>query len=190
MREVTQAGAAVAFGDGHAEQSELAELLPHVGGKLVRAVDLGGARCELGVAHALHRVAQSVEFLGEVGIEQQRGSLDDCACPLFPGQRRPNPLSTERRGAKNNYTLSRSLSTAASTAAGWSRCRACPQSARKSVSILAAFTALFAMQSSCAGEAYWSPSPRIATIGQRMPRISSAMLQFRNVASSQMSFQP
>ena len=67
--EVAQARAAVGFGNRHAEQAQLAELLPHVGGEFVLRVDLGRARRQLRIAHALHGIAQGVEFLGEVGIE-------------------------------------------------------------------------------------------------------------------------
>ena len=69
VREVPQARSSMAFRHGHPEQAQLAELLPHVGRELVLRVDFGRSRRQLRIAHALHGIAQGVEFLGEVGIE-------------------------------------------------------------------------------------------------------------------------
>jgi hypothetical protein len=69
--EISQARAAVRIRHRHAQEAQLAQLSPHVRRERVLRVDLGGARRQLRVAHALHRVSKRVEFLVEVGIEKQ-----------------------------------------------------------------------------------------------------------------------
>ncbi|CAM5412138.1 hypothetical protein SSTU70S_01591 [Stutzerimonas stutzeri] len=67
--QVAKAGAAVFLGNGHAEQTHLAELLPHVGRKQVVLVDGRGARRQLGGDEGLHLLAQHVDGVAEGKVE-------------------------------------------------------------------------------------------------------------------------
>ena len=54
---------------GDAEHAELAHLAPQVHRELVAAVDLGGARRDLGLREVAHRVAQRVDVFAELEVE-------------------------------------------------------------------------------------------------------------------------
>ena len=69
MRQIAHVGAAVLFLDRHAEQAHVAELAPHVHWEFVVAVDLRGARRQLGLGELVHRVAQHVEGFAEAEVE-------------------------------------------------------------------------------------------------------------------------
>ena len=70
MLEIAHAGAAILLLDGDAEQAEVAELAPEVHGEFVGAVDLGGARRDLGVGEFRHPLAQHVGGLAELEVER------------------------------------------------------------------------------------------------------------------------
>ncbi|MNF26982.1 hypothetical protein D3C84_76290 [compost metagenome] len=67
--QVAEAGAAVFLGHGDAEQAHVAELLPHVGGEQVVAVDGGGARRQLGGDEGLDLLAEHVDGFAEGEVE-------------------------------------------------------------------------------------------------------------------------
>jgi hypothetical protein len=67
--EVAHAGAAVLLLHGDAEDAELAELAPEVGGELVARVDLGRARRDLGGGETRDLGAQGVGGLTEAEVE-------------------------------------------------------------------------------------------------------------------------
>jgi hypothetical protein len=69
VREVAEVRAAVFLGDGHAVQTERAELAPQVGREEVVAVDVRGARRDLVRGEVLHRVAQHLDRLAQVEVE-------------------------------------------------------------------------------------------------------------------------
>ncbi len=74
MRDITEAGATVVLGNRQAHRTEIAELLPQIGRKLVGTVDLGSPRRDLGLRELTHRVAQRLdvfaEWESESGFEQ------------------------------------------------------------------------------------------------------------------------
>ena len=67
-------GAAVFLGHGDAQHAELAHLAPQVHRELVAAVDLGGARRDLGLREGAHRVAQRVDVFAELEVRGRAGS--------------------------------------------------------------------------------------------------------------------
>ncbi|MNZ67304.1 hypothetical protein D3C78_855480 [compost metagenome] len=69
MGQVAQAGTAVFFADGDAEQAHVAEFAPHVGGEQVVLVDLRRARCQLCRNEGLHLVAQHVDGFAEGEVQ-------------------------------------------------------------------------------------------------------------------------
>jgi hypothetical protein len=69
VRQVAHVGAAVGLGHGDAEHAELAHLAPQVHRELVAAVDLGGARRDLGLGEGAHGVAQRVDVVAELEVE-------------------------------------------------------------------------------------------------------------------------
>ncbi len=69
MGQVAEAGATVFFGDGHAEQTHLAEFSPHVRREQVLLIDGFGARSNLGSDEGLHLLAQHVDGFTEGEIE-------------------------------------------------------------------------------------------------------------------------
>src|SRR5207237_10814140 len=68
--EVAHHGAAVVFLDRDAQEAELAELGPQIARKLVRAVDLGGARRDFLPGEVLHRFAQHGKGLAVIEVEK------------------------------------------------------------------------------------------------------------------------
>src|SRR2546427_8928406 len=74
MRRITHQGTAVRLVHGDTEKPERAHLLPQIGGELVRAVDFGGARGDLGLSEAARRGAQHVDILAK--SEAQSRQLD------------------------------------------------------------------------------------------------------------------
>ena len=70
MGEIAHAGAAELRVGGDAEQAERAEFLPEMGGKLVRAIDLGGERRDLFLREAADHVAQAVDLLAVAEIKR------------------------------------------------------------------------------------------------------------------------
>ncbi len=66
MGEIAHVGAAVLLAHRHAEQAEIAEFLPQVGGEKIVAVDLGGARRDFGVGEGAHGFAQHDDFFAEM----------------------------------------------------------------------------------------------------------------------------
>ena len=89
VREVAEVAAAVLLLHGHAVQAERAELLPQVGGKDVVAVDLGGARRDLGGGELLHGVAQHVDRLAEVEGEAGQVGHGDLRWSVRPSLTAP-----------------------------------------------------------------------------------------------------
>jgi hypothetical protein len=71
--DIAEAGAAILLLDGDAEQTEIAELLPQIGGKRILSVDLGGPRRDLGEREAPHRFAQRLR--GRIGVQGQAGEI-------------------------------------------------------------------------------------------------------------------
>jgi len=69
MGQVTQAGAAVFFGHGNAQQAHVTELAPQVGGEQVVTVDLSRARRDLLGHEGLHLVAQHVDGFTEGEVQ-------------------------------------------------------------------------------------------------------------------------
>ena len=69
MLGVAECGPAVVLVDGHPEDAERAHLRPEVGGKVVRLVDGGGARCDLVGGEAHHAVADEVRLVTEAEVE-------------------------------------------------------------------------------------------------------------------------
>jgi len=65
--QVAHVGAAVVLVHGDAQHAQVAHLVPQVHGELVVAVDLGGARRDLGLGKVAHRVAQGVDIGARVG---------------------------------------------------------------------------------------------------------------------------
>jgi hypothetical protein len=91
VREVAEAGPAVFLVDGHAEQAERAELAPEVHRELVRPVDLGGPRRDLGGRELAHRIAQHPDGLAEGEIEGRKTREDDGCSSIHertPGRQR------------------------------------------------------------------------------------------------------
>src|SRR5690606_11231050 len=74
----------------------VAELLPQVGGELVRAVDLGRARRDLRGAEGLQGVAQCVDGLAEIEVQagHVHGSSPLRFCPGAAGGARVDSLWT------------------------------------------------------------------------------------------------
>ncbi len=68
MREVSHPGAAVFLGHGDAQQAQLAQFGPELGGELVAAVDLGGHRLQPFLRPAVHHVAQGIHILAEIEL--------------------------------------------------------------------------------------------------------------------------
>ncbi len=62
VREVAHIGAAVLLVDGDAQQAHVAKRAPQVLRKCIVAIDLGGARRDLLLAHLVDRVAEHVQF--------------------------------------------------------------------------------------------------------------------------------
>ena len=69
MGQVAEASAAVLLGDGHAEQTHLAEFSPHVRREQVFLIDGFGARGNLGGDEGLDLLAQHVDGFTEGEIE-------------------------------------------------------------------------------------------------------------------------
>src|SRR5262249_15112359 len=70
MVEIAQAGAAKFLLDRDAENSDVAHLPPEIGGELVLAVDVGGARRDLPGCEARPRVADHLRVIAEIEIER------------------------------------------------------------------------------------------------------------------------
>ena len=49
MLKITKPGAAVLFGNGHAQQAKITELAPQIVGEFVLLINLGRARCDFGL---------------------------------------------------------------------------------------------------------------------------------------------
>ena len=73
MGEIAHVGAAVLLRDRHAEQAEVAEFLPEIGGKFIVAVDLFRAGRDFGQGEGAHAVAQHVDLVAESEIQARNG---------------------------------------------------------------------------------------------------------------------
>jgi hypothetical protein len=69
MLEISQARSAIFLLDGDPVQAERADFRPQVAGKLVAAVDLGGARRDLVGRESMHGFADGVRGFAEIEIE-------------------------------------------------------------------------------------------------------------------------
>src|SRR5204862_3856686 len=67
--EVAQSGAAQLLFDRDPEKTELAQLRPQVARKFVRAIDLRGARRDLGRGEVVDRLPQNVDGFAQSEIE-------------------------------------------------------------------------------------------------------------------------
>ncbi|MNE51702.1 hypothetical protein D3C80_1463410 [compost metagenome] len=85
--QVAQAGAAVFFADGDAEQAHITELAPHVGGEQVVLVDLRGAGCQLGSHKGLHLVAQHVDGFAQGEVQGRVMHAGTFCCLLLDSSR-------------------------------------------------------------------------------------------------------
>src|SRR5260221_4701386 len=89
MCRITHHGAAVRLFHGDAEKSERAQLPPQIGGELVRAVDLGGARGDLSSSEAAHGGTQHVDVLAEGETQSRqldrRGAAGEVAGSIHSG---------------------------------------------------------------------------------------------------------
>src|SRR6266849_2457152 len=96
MRRIAHHGAAVRLFHGDTDKPERTHLLPQVGGELVGAVDLGGARGDLGLSEAAHRGSQHVDVLAESEAQprqlDRRGTAGEVAGSIhsrsFQGERK------------------------------------------------------------------------------------------------------
>jgi hypothetical protein len=69
------------FFDGDAVQAERADLGPEVRGKLIAAVDFGGARRDFVLRKRMHRLADRVRGLAEIEVEHPVGVGDHGRLP-------------------------------------------------------------------------------------------------------------
>ncbi|MCY1267363.1 hypothetical protein D9M70_157950 [compost metagenome] len=69
MGQVTQAGTAVLFRHGNAQQAHVTEFAPQVGGEQVVDVDLSGARGDLLGDEGLNLIAQHVDGFTEGKVQ-------------------------------------------------------------------------------------------------------------------------
>src|SRR4051812_29681121 len=76
MLEIAEAGAAVFFFNGDAQQPELAHLRPQLARELIAAVDLVGARRDLVLRKFARGLAQHVDLFAEAEIETAPGVGD------------------------------------------------------------------------------------------------------------------
>ncbi len=100
--QVAKAGAAVLLGDGHAEQTHLAEFLPHVGREQVVLVDGLGARRQLGGDERLDLLAQHVDGFTEGEIEAgvvHGATCLSCNCSVF--REFVHPAGSGRRSGRS-----------------------------------------------------------------------------------------
>ena len=70
--EVAHAGAAVLLADRDAENAERAHFRPQVHRELIARIDLGRARCDLGLGEFAHGVAQRIDVFSELVIEAEQ----------------------------------------------------------------------------------------------------------------------
>ena len=68
MGQVAHIGTAVLLLNGDAEQPHVAKFAPHVHRELVVAVNLLGARSQLGLAELVDRIAQHVDLFAEIKV--------------------------------------------------------------------------------------------------------------------------
>ena len=85
MREIAHAGAAEFLFDGDAEQAERAHFRPEIAREFVLVVDLGGARRDLALGEAAHRVAQHVDLVAEIEIETGNGAHSAASAGCISG---------------------------------------------------------------------------------------------------------
>jgi hypothetical protein len=95
VREITHVCAAVVFLDRYPQEPEVAHLLPQVGGKLIAAVDLRGARRDLFGGELPHAFAQHIDRFAEMKI--QSGEVQHCHHSSDDSIRR-RPFPTARSG--------------------------------------------------------------------------------------------
>ena len=69
MGEVAHVDAAVLLVDSHADQSQITELGPQIGGKPIVAIDLGGPRSDFLLGEGAHRIAQHVDGFAQIEIQ-------------------------------------------------------------------------------------------------------------------------
>ena len=74
VREIAHRAAAVAFFNGHPQETQLAHLAPQVHRELIGAVDLSRARRDLGLCKLAHGIAQGGDVLAM--IESQARQID------------------------------------------------------------------------------------------------------------------
>ena len=94
MGEIAQARAAPFLFDRNAEKTESAELRPQLAGKLVRTVDLGGARGNFALRKGADRFAQHIDVAAEAEIEAGKAVEDHRA--LHPRVNRPRRVARRR----------------------------------------------------------------------------------------------
>jgi hypothetical protein len=73
MRQITHIDATVLLADGHAEQPQIAELLPQIGGELVVPIDLVGPWGDFFLGEGAYRIAQHVEGFAPVEFQAMEG---------------------------------------------------------------------------------------------------------------------
>src|SRR2546426_12729064 len=110
MRRITHQGTAVRLVHGDTEKPERAHLLPQIGGELVGAVDLGGARGDLGLSEAARRGAQHVDVLAKSEAQSRqldrRGTAGEVAGSIHSGSSRGKKDFTLRLRKRQSRTSS------------------------------------------------------------------------------------
>ena len=86
VAQIAQIAAAVFLGHGHAQQTQFAELWPHIHGELVVAVDLSGSRCEFLLTELVDRIPEHIQLFTQSVVERGVGGIHS-GTPV-PGVRR------------------------------------------------------------------------------------------------------
>ena len=73
VAQIAQIAAAVFLGHGHAQQTQFAELWPHIHGELVVAVDLSGSGCEFLLTELVDRIPEHIQLFTQSVVERGVG---------------------------------------------------------------------------------------------------------------------
>ena len=69
VRQVAHVGAAVLFGNGHAQHAQLAELLPQVHRELVGTVGFGSTGGDFSLGEGVDGIAQCIDVFAKLEVE-------------------------------------------------------------------------------------------------------------------------
>jgi hypothetical protein len=100
VREVSHIGAAVFLSDSHAQQSEITELAPHIHGKCIVGINLGGPRRQLFLNKLVNRVTQHIDFFTQSMIKRGVRRIHDVSDPFYLGCRYPECRRATHQGAR------------------------------------------------------------------------------------------